>query len=105
MKNVKLNNCYQAAHNEWMKNGGVLVHGCLKGSGFTWGHAWVERSGKVFDASRAMKRTHYGIDLEDYMIEMKPIKTVRIKSANELNEHDLIGRFQISKKLRSMIDK
>jgi len=27
MKNEKLNNCYEAAHNEWMKNGGVLVHG------------------------------------------------------------------------------
>ena len=29
MKNEKLNNCYEAAHREWMKNGGVLVHGCL----------------------------------------------------------------------------
>ena len=29
MKNEKLNNCYEAAHREWMKNGGILVHGCL----------------------------------------------------------------------------
>lgn len=102
---MKKNNCYQAAHLEWMKNGGVLIHGCIPigGTNFTWGHAWVERNGRVFDASGAMKKTYYGIDLEDYIAEMKPVRTVRISTIDELDKHNLVGRFQIAKGLRAMI--
>ena len=71
---------------------------------FTWGHAWVERDGKEFDASRRFKAEYYGIDKGDYYKELKPVKTVKTKSLKDVESQDLVGVFQIAKDLREMTD-